>query len=106
MESAKAFFAGVARGVPQAFGASVFLLRLSFMREFRASERERLLPTGDRERLSCSLENSVFLENLFSLLVLWPLGIGLSDLKRLFVRSCFVGLLFLSPARLRWYDFR
>jgi hypothetical protein len=41
-------------------GASVFLLRLAFMEGFRVGERERLLPTGDCERRSCSLNNSVF----------------------------------------------
>lgn len=86
-------------------GGSVFLLRLSFLDGFRVGEREWLLPTGDRER-SLSLGSSVLLLWLLELLCPWPLVIGLSDRERLLLRSCFVGLLFLSSARFRRYDFR
>ena len=45
-------------------GASVLLLRLSFMEGFRVGERERLLPTGERNcRSTCiPLNSSVPLE--------------------------------------------
>tara|TARA_B110000467_G_scaffold160962_2_gene181193 strand:- start:93 stop:284 length:192 start_codon:yes stop_codon:yes gene_type:complete len=63
------------------------------MEVFRVGERERLLPTGDRERPFCSLEMRASF-------------IGLSDLERLMSRSCFVGLPFLFSDRFRRYDFR
>jgi hypothetical protein len=63
------------------------------MEVFCVGERERLLPTGDRERLSCSLEMRASV-------------VGLSDLERLMSRSCFVGLPFLFSDRLQRYDFR
>ena len=88
-------------------GASVLLLRLSLMVEFRIGERARLLPTDDRERLSCSLETSVFFGNLFFPSVLWQSGIGLFDLERpRLARSCSVGLLRLSATLFRRCDFR